>query len=141
MAKSGIIWKGKQFARSRNALRTIQPHLAAQAVLGNPGVIVESGRNSQRSSFVSPSCEPVMRQLPHIGVTVTFFRPIESQRKGALIIRLSLVVAVILTTLSCAREARCDEFTVDSMKRAVDRFLGELEEIDRVAALRKAEAK
>ncbi|MAG94823.1 MAG: hypothetical protein CMJ48_13930 [Planctomycetaceae bacterium] len=82
-----------------------------------------------------------MYNLPRFGVTVAFFHTIETQLKGTLMIRVNLVVAVILTTLAGTREARCDEFAVDSAKQAVDRYLGELEEIDRVAALRKAEAR
>jgi hypothetical protein len=56
-------------------------------------------------------------------------------------IRGNLIFAVVIVTLAGTREGRCDEFTVESAKKAVDRYLGELEEIDRVAAERKAEAK
>ena len=44
-------------------------------------------------------------------------------------------------TLAGTQEARGDEFTVESAKQAINRYLGELEQIDRVAAERKAEAK
>ncbi len=56
-------------------------------------------------------------------------------------IRTNLIPAIVVLTLAGTPDGRCDEFTVESAKKAVDRYLSELEEIDRVAAERKAETK
>ena len=55
--------------------------------------------------------------------------------------RVNLVCAVAIMGLAGTQVACGDEFTVESTKAAVDHYLAELEEIDRVAALRKAEAR
>lgn len=55
-------------------------------------------------------------------------------------IRMKFLVATFVT-LAGSVVARSDDFTVESMKRAVDRYQSELEEIDRVARQRKLEAK
>ena len=56
-------------------------------------------------------------------------------------IRTNLMTAVAVLTLACTQQARSSEFTVESAKKAVNRYLGELADIDRVAAERKAAAK
>ena len=75
------------------------------------------------------------------GVEVTVFQEIEIQLKGILMFRVNLIFAVVLMALAGTRNARGDESTVDSTNKAIDHYLAELEEIDRVAALRKAEAR
>lgn len=56
-------------------------------------------------------------------------------------IRNILVVAAVLFSALVQRSAFSDELTASDAKRAVDRYLAEVEEIDRVAAMRKAAAK
>lgn len=51
------------------------------------------------------------------------------------------LIAFVCLPLIAVSSTRADEFVSVSARKAVDRYLAELEEIDRVAALRKAEAK
>lgn len=55
--------------------------------------------------------------------------------------RTILILAVTVTTLAEARVSRCEDFSAESTKRAVEKYLAEVAEIDRVAAERKTEAK
>lgn len=55
--------------------------------------------------------------------------------------RMISILAVAITTLAVAPVSRCEDLTSESTKKAVERYLAEVAEIDRVAAERKAEAK
>lgn len=56
-------------------------------------------------------------------------------------IRLSCLAVFSFLVLPSITAAQTNELTIESTRKAVERYLAELEEIDRVAAQRKAEAK
>jgi len=61
--------------------------------------------------------------------------------KGTIMMRMIPILAVAVTTLAGTRVGRSEDIAAESTKKAVERYLAEVAEIDRIAAKRKAEAK